>query len=255
MKCKHSWVDVGSFTVPENPLEDPIVWRMKRHNVTQLWNANVETLRICVKCFEVQSRILGQEWNSFTKDKVLSYGPIQTDNFQLMILYSAIRDGVYIQEWPPTIEEIRDSRKRLHCEDGPALIWPGHMSGYYWHGTRIPSDWIQNRTKITTKEFLQERNAERRKALYEILGNDSVLRMLNAELVDDRNHPDEYPKLFEAHDPALQTSTFRMVQVKEPNTGDVYSHFVSIRCKTAKEAVASLWGKRIEEFRPENLKV
>jgi len=249
MKCQHSWEEVGRLSEQINT--DSYSSLPSTKLLHSLWNGKIHIIQICNKCFNLQYKSLGSSWKPFTQDIAKKFIGNRNDNLMLSLIIPLIAEGHFIQEWPPTIELKHDIRKRLHCEDGPAVNWPNHITRYYWHGIIIPSHWIINKDKINIQEFLNERNTERRKALFEILGNERVLRMLNATLIDDTKNPENFPKLYEAFDPVLMT--FRMVQVKEPGTGDIYCHFVSNNCKTAKEAVASLWNLRESEFHPENL--
>lgn len=252
MSCKHSWEEVGRLS-EQNSVEFKTGRYIASNDIKSLWNGQIHVIRICSKCFEVEYKKLGSSWKPFTKDVAKQFIGNRNNSVVLSLIIPLIADGKSIKEWPPTIELHHDVRNRLHCSDGPAVIWNNHITRYYWHGIIVPSIWILNKDKINIQEFLNERNTERRKALYEILGNERVLRMLNARLIDDKEHPERFPKLYEASDPVLMT--FKMVQVKEPGTGDIYCHFVSDFCKTAKEAVASLWELKEQEFHPENLKV
>jgi hypothetical protein len=253
MKCRHSWDEVGRFTKIDTISVNPEVPIWRRPRWQDIWNSDICVVRICTKCYESEIKVLGKSWEPLDNDKVLKMGEIVTQNTRLWSLWHVIMCDKFIDEWPPTLIEFRDDRKRLHNENGPSLEWPQYFKKYHWHGVSIPSDWIESPEEITSKEFISERNAERRRALYEILGRDKALRILNANLVDDKKNPDIYPKLYEVHDLAL--GTLKMVQVKEPTTGSIYTHFVNIRCKTAKEAVASLWSLSVRDFHPENLEV
>jgi len=83
----------------------------------------------------------------------------------------------------------RDVEGRLHCETGPALSWEDGYSQYYWHGISIPRRWINEPLSITSEDFLTESNAERRRALHEILGTDRLTEILELETVDIKEVP------------------------------------------------------------------
>lgn len=131
-------------------------------------------------------------------------------------------------------------------DDGPAVHWPGHVERYYWHGIEVPSHWILKPGIITREEFIAEENTERRRILYKILGRESILRILNAKLVDEDKSG--YPKLYEVSDPKI--GVFKMVQVRDPSTGQIYSHFVDNRYTKARQAVAGMFGMAEEEYHP-----
>jgi len=83
----------------------------------------------------------------------------------------------------------RDVEGRLHCETGPALSWEDGYSQYYWHGISIPRRWINEPLSITSEDFLTESNAERRRALHEILGTDRLTEILELGTVDIKEVP------------------------------------------------------------------
>src|SRR6185312_5411733 len=47
---------------------------------------------------------------------------------------------------------------RLHCETGPAIVWPDGWGVYAWHGTRVPGDLIEH--GWDHERILREPNAE-----------------------------------------------------------------------------------------------
>jgi len=83
----------------------------------------------------------------------------------------------------------RDNEWQLHCETGPALSWEDGYTQYYWHGISIPAKWIDEPLNITSKDFLNEDNAERRRVLHEILGTERLTEILDLEVVDTKEVP------------------------------------------------------------------
>jgi len=82
-----------------------------------------------------------------------------------------------------------DTQGLLHFETGPALSWGDGYSQYYWHGVPVPGKWINEPLSITSEDFLTESNAERRRALHEILGTDRLTEILELETVDIKEVP------------------------------------------------------------------
>jgi hypothetical protein len=82
-----------------------------------------------------------------------------------------------------------DDRRRLHCEDGPAVLYEDNYTIYSWHGIRIPSDWIEKKERLTPSIAIAIKNIEQRRAACEILGWDLIIRELNAKCIDKHEDP------------------------------------------------------------------
>jgi len=74
----------------------------------------------------------------------------------------------------------RDDRGLLHCENGHACAFPDGFEMYYWHGVRVPEEWIKNKRSLSAKDALTWDNVEQRRCACEILGWENILRELNA---------------------------------------------------------------------------
>jgi len=65
-----------------------------------------------------------------------------------------------------------DNANRPHCSDGPSHAWADGFEIYHWHGYRIPDDkkWIiNNKSEVTLKKILAEKNAELRRVMCEVV--------------------------------------------------------------------------------------
>lgn len=65
-----------------------------------------------------------------------------------------------------TVELADGRRRRLHCEDGPA-VRSDLENLYFWHGVLVPAYAITNPDWITVQEIEREENAELRRVLIE----------------------------------------------------------------------------------------
>ena len=151
-------------------------------------------------------------------------------------------DAVVFQHRPEIIKF--DAEKRLHCEDGPAIRYRDGYSLYSWHGTRIPSEWITNKSTLTAKIAITWENIEQRRCACEILGWAKILKELDSKVID------------EDHDPEIGT----LLEVTIPNVGK--EKFLRVLCGTkrefalpvppemrsALEAQAWTWGMNKNEF-------
>jgi hypothetical protein len=110
-----------------------------------------------------------------------------------------------------------DANGRIHAEDGPAIHYPDGLAVYAWHGTRVPADWIEDRTSLTAKTALTWKNIEQRRAACEILGWKTILAELSANTIDR----DEDPEIGE------------LVEVDIPDFGR--ERFLRVMCGTKRE--------------------
>jgi hypothetical protein len=124
-------------------------------------------------------------------------------------------DTVVFQDRPKHIKF--DDQNRLHCENGPAILYRDGYGVYAWHGVRIPSEWITNKGELTAKTALTWVNMEQRRAACEIVGWAKVLRELNARVIES----DE--------DPMIGT----LLEVDIPDIGK--EKFLKVLCGTGRE--------------------
>lgn len=83
------------------------------------------------------------------------------------------RQGIAILTDRPSVLK-RDVQNRLHCEDGPALLYRDRYALYAWHGTRVPADLIENGWGV--EKIFAERNTEIRRCAIEKIGWDTIFR-------------------------------------------------------------------------------
>jgi hypothetical protein len=81
----------------------------------------------------------------------------------------------------------RDEQGRLHSADRPAMAFADGYGFHAWHGIRVPSWCIDDRSKITKETILAEGNTEIRRAMCEIIGWPRALEMLGGKTI----HADE----------------------------------------------------------------
>lgn len=150
---------------------------------------------------------------------------------------------VYISEKPLHI--LFDDQERLHCEDGPAILYEDDTSIYAWHGTNVPKKWIEE--GITSKEALTCDNIEQRRAACEIVGWDQILDELECEVLHEDGDP-EIGTLVSVDIPDIGRENYLRVQC---GTGRGFAIPVPPECKTALEANAWTYGLETWEYKPE----
>lgn len=145
-------------------------------------------------------------------------------------------DIVVFQDRPEHIKF--DDQNRLHCENGPAILYRDGYGVYAWHGVRIPSEWITNKGELTAKTALTWVNMEQRRAACEIVGWAKVLRELNARVIESDEDP-MIGTLLEVDIPDIGKEKFLKVLC---GTGREFAIPVPPKMKTALEANAWTYG-------------
>jgi hypothetical protein len=157
-----------------------------------------------------------------------------------------------------------DNDGRLHDESQKAIEWPDGWGVFRWHGVAVPPYVITNPETITVSKIEGESNVEVRRIMLERYGPEKYIKDAGAEEV----HRDEFGVLYrkdlEGDEPII------MVEVEDSYAqGDGTRHKFMLRidpqCRpmlangeygepqdlTARNAVASTFGKRGEEYAPE----
>lgn len=83
-----------------------------------------------------------------------------------------------------------DDRNLPHAENGPSHRWSDGWAFYYWHGVRVPQNWIEDRASLTAAMALKQENAELRRAACEIIGWGNVLDQLKAKTINKDPDPE-----------------------------------------------------------------
>ena len=141
-----------------------------------------------------------------------------------------------------------DDNNRPHSENGPSYRWRDGWSLYYWHGVKIPSEWLENKSSITPQMALTWENMEQGRAACEILGWANILQELNATIIDEDGDP-EIGQLLEVDIPEIGREKFLKVLC---GTGRTFALPVPPEMKTALQAQAWTFGMDENIFaRPE----
>lgn len=141
-----------------------------------------------------------------------------------------------------------DEQNRPHCADGPSHRWRDGWALYYWHGVKVPAQWIEARDTLTAAEIFKEENAETRRAGCEIIGWDRVLSEIDARLLNDDGDP-QIGALYEGTIPGATKCTFLKVQC---GTGRQFVIPTAPNLKTAIEAQAWIQNIPVKQWiRPE----
>lgn len=149
---------------------------------------------------------------------------------------------------------------RLHNESGPAVSFRG-LKIYYIHGVQVPEYVVEQPELITPEKIDQESNAEVKRIMINIFGPAEYLQQKKAKEL----HKDRFGTLYmlplEKDDPLMVVKVIN--RTAEPD-GSFKEYFLPVHHElrpllhngelgepqelTAKNAVASTWGRRGEDF-------
>ena len=155
-------------------------------------------------------------------------------------------DVLVISDRPEKI--YRDMEGRLHNEKGPSISFRDGWCLYHWHGTAVPGEWVTGKPPSAKKALAWE-NIEQRRAACEMIGWKTILKELDAKMIDEDDSP-EIGTLIEAKLPGVRGRMERFLQVR-CGTGREFVLPVPPQVRTALEANAWTWNLKPAEYRPE----
>jgi hypothetical protein len=171
-------------------------------------------------------------------------------HYELLAQESGFRwmheDFCMVTDLPDVI--LKDDQHRPHCETGPSHQWSDGWSLYHWHGISIPAEWIEDKKNLTAKAAITWPNIEQRRAACEIIGWATVLKELDAQVINKDSDP-EIGTLLEVDLPGSGKERFIHVLC---GTGREFAIPVPKDCgNTALEANAWTYGLDAKTFKPE----
>lgn len=143
----------------------------------------------------------------------------------------------------------QDDQRRLHNEQGPALLYPDGLAIYVWHGVRVSKHIIEEPGKITIGEIEAEVNTEVRRVLIERYGTDRYLKDAGAHEI----HSDNFGVLYRKDLPDDEPLVIVKVMNGTPEIdGTCKEYFLRVppTMKTAREAVAWTFALEEKEYQP-----
>lgn len=180
------------------------------------------------------------------------YDYIDFDNFKLLLKsgvydFLAFPSIVFVSSCP--FEVHQDENTRLHNVAGPSVRFKDGYEVFSIHGRILPS-WIwEKKDTITKHQFITEKNAEIRGAMYAILGEKRIMEMLDCveidkQLIEHLNGDIEIIKLYRTKEMIRITENLSnylsWVKFICPSTGTEYLIACEPNYNNAKEAAASL---------------
>ena len=153
--------------------------------------------------------------------------------------------------------------RRLHCETGPAIVWPDGWGIHAWHGIQVPAHVVTAPDTITATEVQAQSNAEVRRVMVERMGLDRFVDQLGAVPI----HADECGTLYRCEQDGDEPLVIVRVLNSTPEPdGSTKSYTIRVHPElrpmkrdrtygepqklTARNAVASTFGLRGEAYHP-----
>lgn len=141
-----------------------------------------------------------------------------------------------------------DDEMHTHSEDSYAIEYRDGYGIAIWHGTRVPEEWILDRSSITPEVMLHWENVEQRRCACEIIGWAEVIKHLNAKVINKDADP-TIGTLLEVDIPEIGVERFLVAL--DPNVGKEVGLSVPNEMETALEANSWTYGIDKFEFKPE----
>ena len=138
-----------------------------------------------------------------------------------------------------------DDRNLAHCENGKAVEYRDGFGFSAWHGTRVPDEWMTDRSSITPETILRHANTEQRRCACEIVGWNEAIKLMEAKEVDVNKNP-EIGTLLQVNIPEIGKEQFIKVKC---GTGRTFALPVPPDVKTAQEAQNWMW--QTDNYQPE----
>lgn len=129
-------------------------------------------------------------WGVFVRDELgcdIPIGP-REDTDSSCGWWWPHRQFVMICDRPEELH--RDVDGRLHSPSGPAIKWRDGWGLYFWRGTRVPREWIEQPGEIDPRLALSHPNVEQRRCVAEIIGWAKVLDLLQPRVVNADPDPE-----------------------------------------------------------------
>ena len=177
------------------------------------------------------------------------------DNFNFKQYKKLIRSNVfnayeyenYVFAIQPPVYIETNLAGRLHSTTQAAVQFRDGSEYYFINGRSIPAWIVNDKSSITKERFMKETDADIKGAIYESIGQQGMLDLLGAKVVDRReivhaNGDREVVELLKTNDlfKEIDNQPFAWVSMCCPSTGTHYLQGVEPHHTNAIEAIASL---------------
>ena len=229
------------------------IWANTRANIWANIGDNIGDNKIKYEPFSSYGNIGDYGWVAFY-DYFTRIGVLNNKDFNSF--KSLIGAGIYdmiqlkgfciVCELPNKIT--RDEAGRLHNTNQSAISWSDGYEQYYIHGRAVKKELFDRciAGKVTKNDFIKEGNEENKAAIYEILGQEKMLQLLDAKEIDRGTFVHTCGDLEEVilyktteRLPELNNQPLAWVRFVCPSTGTNYLIDVEPRHTDARKAAVS----------------
>jgi len=139
---------------------------------------------------------------------------------------------------------LRGNRERLLCR-----IPKKFYERLYWGSVGpIPAAAIAAPETLTKEQILQEKNVEVRRVMFERIGYDKFVELMDGTVIGTLDVDNGTELLYEVGVPGDPRS-WKIVELVCPSSGRRYFHRVTRSAKTVTEAIASMWGLNADQWK------
>ena len=185
------------------------------------------------------------------------------DNFNFKQYKKLIRSNVfnayeyenYVFAIQPPVYIETNLAGRLHSTTQAAVQFRDGSEYYFINGRSIPAWIVNDKSSITKERFMKETDADIKGAIYESIGQQGMLDLLGAKVVDRReivhaNGDREVVELLKTDDlfKEIDNQPFAWVSMCCPSTGTHYLQGVEPHHTNAIEAIASLSPFNVKDY-------
>jgi hypothetical protein len=140
-----------------------------------------------------------------------------------------------------------DAQGRLHSASGPCIQYRDGWGAYAWHGVSVPEKLILYPEHMSRQDWIQEHNAEVRRAIQERLGNERFVQLMGGLCIDQGKRGSLIEIDLGSGDPERVA---HYVQVQDSSTQRHYYLRVPPSITKADEAIAWTFGLDARDYRP-----
>jgi len=159
-------------------------------------------------------------------------------------------DAIHVLKWPSYYR--LSEQGQLFNDEGAAMRF-AKDEVYAWKNLIVPKEWIDSPESLTKEHVLKERNAERRRALFEIMGPKRFSEAMGLETINQS--VDQFrnlQSLYRTKEKDLVAKDFiQFAEVTCPSTQRHYFLCVPPEIKTAADAVAWTFGYDSDSYSPD----
>ena len=234
------------------PVGDSVKASVRDSIRASVWDSVMDSIRASVNEYSSYIDLSNYGWVSFydffEKINLL-------DNFNFKQYKKLIRSNVfnayeyenYVFAIQPPVYIETNLAGRLHSTTQAAVQFRDGSEYYFINGRPIPAWIVNDKSSITKERFMKETDADIKGAIYESIGQQGMLDLLGAKVVDRReivhaNGDREVVELLKTDDlfKEIDNQPFAWVSMCCPSTGTHYLQGVEPHHTNAIEAIASL---------------